>query len=78
MSSIGSGLGFSSSLFQSAASASSAAADSTGQAQIAAKAKQALAKGVQDGGQVDDYKPKSDLTGASGDNDYWSALGYDA
>jgi len=46
-------------------------------AQIKAKAKQALAKGVQDGGPVEDYKPTTDQSGATGNNDYFSALGFD-
>ena len=37
-----------------------------------------MAKGIQDGGPVTEYKPTSDRSGASGENDYWSALGYDA
>jgi hypothetical protein len=47
-------------------------------ADVAKKAKQALAKGIQDGGPVTDVKPKSDQSGASGENDYFSALGYDS
>ena len=44
---------------------------------LAQKAKQARLKGMQDGGPVDDYKPTSDRSGATGSNDYYSALGYD-
>jgi len=44
---------------------------------IAQKAKEARLKGMQDGGPVDDYKPTTDQSGATGSNDYYSALGYD-
>ena len=56
----------------------SQAAGASGQDKTAALAKRALAKGIQDGGPVTEYKPTSDRSGASGENDYWSALGYDA
>ena len=48
------------------------------QLSIAAKAQEALAKGVNDGGPVNDVKTYSDQSGKTGDNDYFSALGYDA
>jgi hypothetical protein len=43
----------------------------------ARKAKQALSKGVNDGGPVTPVKRTSDASGANGENDYFSALGYD-
>jgi hypothetical protein len=43
-----------------------------------AKWQSVLQKALQDGGQVDDVKMYSDQTGQSGENDYFSALGYDA
>lgn len=44
---------------------------------LAQKAKAARFRGMQDGGPVDDYKPTTDRSGATGSNDYYSALGYD-
>lgn len=49
----------------------------TNPAALKAKAKQALLKGMQDGGPVTDFKPSSDTSGATGSNDYYSALGFD-
>ncbi len=39
---------------------------------------QVLANAVNGGGPVDDVKTYSDFSGSSGENDYFSALGYDA
>jgi hypothetical protein len=47
------------------------------QSDIAKKAKQAVSKGINDGGQVTPVKRTSDESGANGNNDYFSALGYD-
>lgn len=43
-----------------------------------AKWQTVLQNAMNDGGPVDDVKMTSDQTGASGENDYFSALGYDA
>lgn len=43
-----------------------------------AKWQRVLQKAMDDSGPVNDVKMTSDQTGASGENDYFSALGYDA
>lgn len=48
------------------------------QAKVRQQARAAIAKGTKDGGGVTQIKMSTDQTGASGQNDYFAALGYNA